>query len=86
LLELGSEFIKVLWSSGNESDSVARFGEETTVEYSYYQCMAEEERDMYIRGCSSGACTGGSETTCLYPLKILTGTIADTSDHEQRAN
>jgi hypothetical protein len=31
LVELGSEFVEVLWSSGNKSNPVAGFGKETTV-------------------------------------------------------
>lgn len=56
LIELGSEFLEVLWSSGHESDSVAGFGEETAVGcfMSVQHDGEDEERDMYVRCCSSG--------------------------------
>lgn len=54
LIELGSEFVEVLWSSGHESDSVAGFGEETAVGCFMSVHGEDEVRDMYVRCCSSG--------------------------------
>jgi len=67
LIELCSEFIEVLWSSGDQSYSVARFGKETAVfVHTPLVQVGEKGRDIMYAVAAPVPVQDISDTVCAH--------------------
>lgn len=69
LADLCSEFIEVLWSSRDKSDSVARFGEETAVFVHTLSVQVGEEGGSTTYAVAAPVPVQDVRHPCLYPLR-----------------